>query len=100
QGRTTTAQPPGFYALWGLAPYLNPGIPAPDRPIKIQATLAKTLMNSRFTAILTRDEGVAAAARLTPQDKARIRSAGGPGSSAWLEALPNRWVTRLTNEHM
>ncbi|CAM9836350.1 unnamed protein product, partial [Heterosigma akashiwo] len=39
-------------------------------------------------------------ARLTPQDKARIRSAGGPGSSAWLEALPNRWVTRLTNEHM
>mmetsp|Transcript_38280 Transcript_38280/g.69102 ORF Transcript_38280/g.69102 Transcript_38280/m.69102 type:complete len:247 (-) Transcript_38280:14-754(-) len=104
QGRTTTAQPPGFYMPFGDSLPISTQESLPqhqeDRPIKIQATLAKTFMNSRFTAILTRDEGVAAAARLTAQDKARVRSAGGPGSSAWLEALPNRWVTRLTNEHM
>mmetsp|Transcript_9416 Transcript_9416/g.15783 ORF Transcript_9416/g.15783 Transcript_9416/m.15783 type:complete len:108 (-) Transcript_9416:363-686(-) len=48
-----------------------------NRPIKIQDTLTKPLMNSRFLSVLTRDEGVvAAAAWLTAQDKARMHQIG------------------------
>ncbi len=68
-----------------------------DHPLKFQATLTQALVHSRYTAILSRDVGIPAAARFTPKEKARIRSAGGPGSSAFLEALPNRYITRLTN---
>ena len=71
-----------------------------DHPPKFQATLTQALVHSRYTAILSRDVGIPAAARFTPKEKARIRSAGGPGSSAFLEALPNRYITRLTNEQM
>ena len=39
-------------------------------------------------------------ASLSAADKARIRSAGGAGAAAFLEALPNRWATQLTNEQM
>jgi hypothetical protein len=39
-------------------------------------------------------------ASLSAAHKARIRSAGGAGAAAFLEALPNRWATQLTNEQM
>ncbi|CAM9569773.1 unnamed protein product [Heterosigma akashiwo] len=72
-----------------------------DHPLIFQATPTQALVHSsRHTAILSRDVGILAAARFTPKEKARIRSAGGPGSSAFLEALPNRYITRLTNEQM